>query len=180
MSREIISPRGTITIRKAQPNDAALFRELRLGALLNSPIAFSMDHQKASIQPIKYWEDMLAMDDMESAIFLAEHDRSLIGMTGVARGRSPKTRHAVDIWGVYVLPEWRGNHIAEEMIKSCMEWARARGVVIAKLGVAAVNQSAIHCYERCGFKTYATETRALYHNDRYYDFHLMSMDLDTR
>jgi RimJ/RimL family protein N-acetyltransferase len=168
-----------ISIRKAEPNDAVPFREMRLGALLDSPVAFSMDYQRASIQPIKYWEDLLTMDDIESAIFLAEHHQSLIGMTGVARGRSPKTRHAVDIWGVYVLPAWRGNHIAEELIKSCIDWAKSRGVIMAKLGVAAVNQPAIHCYERCGFEKYATETRALYHNDRYYDFHLMSMDLDT-
>jgi len=179
MNRDVATHRGIIGIRKADPKNAAQFRELRLGALLNSPIAFSMDYQRASIQPIKYWEDMLTMDDAESAIFLAEHDQSLIGMTGVTRGRSPKVRHAVDIWGVYVVPEWRGNRIAEELIKSCIEWATARGVIVAKLGVAAVNASAIRCYERCGFKKYATEARALYHDGTYYDFHLMSMDLDV-
>jgi RimJ/RimL family protein N-acetyltransferase len=168
-----------ITIRKAGPKDAAHFRELRLEALLDSPVAFSMDHQRASIQSMKYWEEMLTMDDAESALFLAEQEHHLIAMTGVARGRSPKTRHTAEIWGVYVQPEWRGLHVAEELIRSCIEWAKERGVIVAKLGVAAVNKSAIRCYERCGFTKYATEARALFHEGRYYDFDLMAVNLDV-
>lgn len=179
MNTPMSTSRGIITIRKADPKDAAHFRELRLGALLDSPIAFSMDYQRASVQSVKYWEEMLTMDDAESAIFLAEHEHHLIAMTGVARGRSPKTRHTADVWGVYVQPEWRGLHIAETLIRSCIEWATVRGVIVAKLGVAAVNKSAIRCYERCGFRKYATEARALLHESNYYDFHLMSMDLDV-
>jgi RimJ/RimL family protein N-acetyltransferase len=64
------------------------------------------------------------------------------------------------------------------MIRACLAWARARKVVIARLGVAAVNTSAIRCYERCGFETYATEPRALFHEGNYYDFHMMACSLD--
>jgi RimJ/RimL family protein N-acetyltransferase len=115
----------------------------------------------------------------ESTLFLAEHDSKLIGMTGVVRGSSPKTRHVAWIWGVYVSPQFRGLHVAEEMIHCAFEWARAREIVLAKLGVAAVNRSAIRCYERCGFKTYGTEPRAILYEGRYYDEHLMFFDLDA-
>jgi ribosomal protein S18 acetylase RimI-like enzyme len=99
-------------------------------------------------------------------------------MTGIARGGSPKTRHSAWVWGVYVKQEWRGLHIAEELIRSCFSWANARKIVIAKLGVAAVNTSAVRCYERCGFKIYGTEPRALWNDGKYYDFHMMSCPLD--
>lgn len=178
MIKSVNTPQGNVSIRQSQLADASNFRELRLGALQNSPTAFSMDYEKASSQSIKYWEDMLRMDDLESAIFFAEHDGQLIGMTGVARGRSPKIRHAADIWGVYVKPEWRGLHLAEEMIKSGLEWATARGVIIARLGVTTINKSAIRCYERCGFSIYGTESRALFHEGKYYDFYMMSLSLD--
>jgi RimJ/RimL family protein N-acetyltransferase len=178
MIKSFTTSRGTIVIRQSSLADAANFRELRLGALLDSPTAFSMDHDRASHQSMKYWEDSLTMDDNESAIFFAEHEAHLIGMTGIARGRSPKTRHGVDVWGVYVAPEWRGLHIAEELIKSCLIWAKTRGVVIARLGVTAINQSAIRCYERCGFRIYATESRALLHDGKYYDFYMMSLSFD--
>jgi ribosomal protein S18 acetylase RimI-like enzyme len=100
-------------------------------------------------------------------------------MTGVARGGSPKTRHAATIWGVYVVPEWRGLHVAEALITSCLTWAKARKIVIAKLGVAATNASAVRCYERCGFKICGTEPRALFYEGSYYDFHLMFCSLDN-
>ena len=178
MNKTFNTSRGTITIRQATVADAANFRELRLGALLDSPTAFSMDHEKASSQSAKYWEDTLRMDDQESTIFFAEHDGQLVGMTGIARGRSPKIRHTADVWGVYVTSSWRGLHIAEELTKSCLQWATTRNVVIARLGVTTINKSAIRCYERCGFKIYATESRALLHEGRYYDFYMMSIALD--
>ncbi len=178
MIKSLKTPRGTIVIRQSNLADVWDFRELRLGALLDSPTAFSMDHEKASHQPIKYWEDTLAMDDNESAIFLAEHERQLIGMTGIVRGRSPKTRHGADVWGVYVSSSWRGLHIAEELIHSCTVWAKARGIVILRLAVVATNKSAIRCYERCGFITYGTEPRSLLCEGKFYDEYLMALPLD--
>ena len=180
MTHSFVTPRGEILIREAKPADAIPFRELRLGALLDSPIAFTADYQKNLNHPPKYWEDLLTMHADESTIFLAAYEGSLVGMTGIARGSSPKTRHGAWIWGVYVRPEWRGLHIAEELIKSCFEWARARKIVVTKLGVAAVNQSAIRCYERCGFQTFGTEPRAILYDGKYYDEYLMSVDLDDK
>ena len=188
MKRSLTTPRGEILIREASPTDAVAFRELRLGALQDSPIAFSADYQKNLNHPPTHWEEMLTMHADESAIFLAEHrgsgaksamdQKDLIGMTGIARGGSPKTRHSAWVWGVYVKPEWRGLHIAEELIRACFAWAKDRRIVIAKLGVAAINQSAVRCYERCGFKVYGTEPRALYYDGQYYDFHMMWCSLE--
>lgn len=179
MTPPFSTPRGEILIRAASPADAVQFRELRLGALQESPIAFSADYQKNLNHPLKHWEDMLTMHADESTIFLAEHENHLIGTTGIARGGSPKTRHNAWVWGVYVKPEWRGLHIAEELIRSCLTWARARRIVTAKLGVAAINKSAVRCYERCGFQIYGTEPRALFFEGHYYDFHMMSCSLDA-
>jgi len=178
MMRSISTPRGRVLLREANPSDAVQFRELRLGALLNHPIAFTADYQKNLNQPLKYWEDRLAAQADESTIFLAEHEGSLIGMTGIARGDAPKTRHGAWIWGVYVKPEWRGLHLAEEILNSCFSWAKARKIVLARLGVAAVNQPAIRCYERCGFTIYGTEPRAVFYEGKYYDEYLMVHLLD--
>lgn len=179
MIKSITTPRGIILIRQSSLADAASFRELRLGALLDSPTAFSMDYERASQQSIKYWEDRLVMDDLEAAIYFAEHNDHLIGMTGIVRGSSPKTKHAADVWGVYVTPQWRGLRIAEELIHGCKEWAKGRGVVILRLAVVATNKSAIRSYERCGFTTYGTEPRSLCYEGQYYDEYLMSLSLDN-
>lgn len=179
MIRSLDTPRGRIILREAKPADAVAFRELRLGALQDSPLAFSQDYQRVLSYPSNYWEDTLTLHPDEATIFLAEHEQTLIGMNGIVRGGSPKVRHAATVWGVYVRPEWRGLHIAEELIKACLNWARTRKIVIAKLGVAAQNTSAVRCYQRCSFKIYGTEPRALQYEGSYYDFYLMAVDLDT-
>jgi len=178
MIRSCNTPCGEIRIREAHPSDAVPFRELRLGALLDSPIAFGADYQKNLHQPIKYWEDLLTMHTEEATIFLAGCEDNLIGMTGITRGGSPKTKHGAWIWGVYVKPEWRGNHIAEELIQSCLSWAKERKIILVKLGVVVTNTSAIRCYERCGFQTYGTEPRAIYYDRKYYDEYMMCRSLD--
>ena len=180
MIKSIKTSRGTIVIRQSNLADEWNFRDLRLEALQDSPTAFSMDYQHSLSYPTKYWEDSLTMDDNESAIFFAENDGKLLGMTGIARGRSPKTHHGADIWGVYVTSSWRGLHIAEELIRSCIEWAKTRGIVILRLAVVATNKSAIRCYERCGFTTYGTEPRSLLYEGKFYDEFLMSLPLEIR
>ena len=179
MNSSIITPRGPFTIRQATPADALSYRELRLEALQDSPIAFSADYQQNLNQPAEYWKNRLTMEEDEAAIFLAEHQGKLIGITGIARGNSPKTRHSAWIWGVYVTPEWRGLRVAEELINSCFAWAKARKIIVVKLGVAATNTSAIRCYERCGFSTYGTEPRAVLYEGKFYDEFLMSHSLDN-
>jgi ribosomal protein S18 acetylase RimI-like enzyme len=180
MSRSLPTARGQVIIREANPKDAVRLRELRLYALQDSPTAFSADYQKNLNHPMQYWEDMLTMHADESTMFLAVHENNLIGMTGIVRGGSPKTRHTAMIWGVYVRPEWRGLHIAEELINACCAWARARKIVAAKLGVAAPNTSAIRCYERCGFRITGTEPRAVYYAGQYHDFYTMYCPLDDQ
>ena len=110
MNLRLETPRGTILIAEAHHADAVLFRELRLAALQDSPTAFSADYQRNLSHSMNYWEEMLTAQPDESTMVLAKHEESLIGMTGIARGGSPKTRHAATVWGVYVVPEWRSRH----------------------------------------------------------------------
>jgi ribosomal protein S18 acetylase RimI-like enzyme len=178
MTESLHTARGEISIHEANPKNAVPFRELRLYALQDSPTAFSADYQRNLDYPPQYWEDMLSMPANESTIFIAEHEDKLIGMTGIARGGSPKTRHSATIWGVYVRQQWRGLHIAEALIHACFSWAQARKIVAARLGVTATNTSAIRCYERCGFKVTGTEPRAVYYEGQYHDFYMMYCPLD--
>jgi ribosomal protein S18 acetylase RimI-like enzyme len=179
MNGSLLTLRGEILIREASPRDALEFRELRLYGLQESPTAFTADYQRNLSHPAQYWEDLLTMHPDESTMFFSFHESQLIGMTGIARGGSPKTRHSATIWGVYVRPEWRGLHVAEELINACFWWARTRKIVAARLGVTATNTSAIHCYERCGFIITGTEPRAVYYEGQYHDFHMMYCPLDN-
>jgi len=177
MIKSVSTTQGTIVIREANKGDVVQFRELRLFALQDSPTAFSADYQVNYNHPMSFWEGRLRFDE-HGVLFFAEYKAKLFGMTGIRKGETQKTKHGAYIWGVYVRPEWRGLHIAEELINTCIEWAKMREVEIAKLGVTTTNVSAVRCYERCGFTIYGTEPRGIFYDGRYYDEYLMFKLLD--
>ena len=166
------TPRGMAIIREARTTDVLQYRDLRLFALQNAPTAFSADYQTNLSRPMSFWENRLQPDE-DSTIFFAEHENHLIGMTGIRRRESLKTRHGADVLSVFVHPEWRGLHIAEKILEACVSWGIARNVNILKLGVMATNISAVRLYERCGFEIYGTEPRDVFYEGNYYDLHLM-------
>ena len=176
MIKSLQTPRGAIVIREGTLADVVQYRELRLFALQDSPTAFSADYQINLNHPMSFWENRLRPDP-HGTIFFAEHDSQLIAMTGVRQGESAKTKHAALIISVFVRPEWRGLHIAEELIESSCEWAKARGAEIVKLAVVTTNTSAVRCYERIGFKTYGVEPRAILYQGVYYDEYSMLRSL---
>ncbi len=170
--------RGSIVVREAIVSDAHQFRELRLDALQDSPIAFPADYTVNINHLMSFWENRLKSDET-GTIFFAEHENQLIGMTGIRRGELPKTKHSATIWGVYVRPAWRGFRIAESLIEACIRWAKSKDVNIVKLGVTAASTSAVRCYQRCGFIIYGTEPRGIFYNGQYYDGYLMYRSLDN-
>ncbi|HEU0294799.1 MAG TPA: GNAT family N-acetyltransferase [Anaerolineales bacterium] len=168
--------RGSVAIREAALSDVEGFRELRLHALQEAPTAFSADYDVNFNQPTSYWEGRLTFDEYRT-IFFADFENKLIGMTGIGRRDSPKTRHSAEIYSVYVRPEWRGLHIAEALIEACIQWAKAREVIIVKLGVTSSSTSAVRCYQRCGFTIYGTEPRGIFYDGQYHDGYLMYRDI---
>jgi RimJ/RimL family protein N-acetyltransferase len=176
MIKSMQTSQGTITIRDASLADAEKFRDLRLFALKESPLAFGADYETDRNRPPEYWPERLQEDEY-SVMFVAEHEHTLVGMTGIICRPLPKTKHSGKIIAVFVHPEWRGLRIAKSLIDACIRWARSKGIIIVKLSVNAENVSAIRCYERCGFTIYGTEPMGIFYNGKYYDGYLMSKSL---
>ncbi|MBI5296312.1 MAG: GNAT family N-acetyltransferase [Chloroflexi bacterium] len=169
--------KGDVLIRTATLADVDNYRALRLEALQNHPTVFGQSYEVIAAQPYSYWVERLQPDPSLS-LFFAEYEGSVIGMTGIVRSAAPKIKHSATIWGVYVNATWRGQRIAEAMIRACLDWARANGVTIAKLAVVSANQPAIRCYERCGFTTYGVEPQVIFYDGSYYDEYLMACPVD--
>jgi RimJ/RimL family protein N-acetyltransferase len=170
--------RGSILIREAMISDLAQFRELRLDALQESPTSFPGDYSTYTERPMSFWESRLKSDET-GTLFFADRENQLVGMTGVRRGDSSKTKHSATIWGVYVRPQWRGLRIADALIALCIEWAKLNGVNIVTLGVTAASTSAVRGYERCGFVISGTEPRGIFYEGKYYDGYFMYRLLDN-
>ena len=163
-------------IRQATLKDAATLRELRLEALQNRPMAFASDYEEESKLPLSHTEEQLR-DQKEVALFVADVDSTLVGMTGIGQYRHTKEKHNGFIWGVYVQPAWRGKNISGQLIEACINWAMNHSIKLVKLGVASTNTSAINSYVRCGFRVYGVEPQVLFYDGVYYDELLMVREI---
>ena len=104
---EIHTPRGKLKIRSAIPGDMQVFRPLRLRALHDHPEAISAVYQAHLEGGDDYWKRYFDYSG-NALLVLAIHQETAVGMTGTRMSTNPKTRHNTEIWGVYVLPAWRG------------------------------------------------------------------------
>jgi RimJ/RimL family protein N-acetyltransferase len=178
MNTLLQTERGEIRILPSQPRDWTAYRTMRLEALRNHPTAFGSSYEDNLLHEDGHWQQRVTTQDEREALYFAWHEGRLIGMTGIYRDLGRKQLHAAEVWGVYVKPEWRGLHIAEALIEACLDWARKKKVVIARLGVAVDNLPALRCYERCGFTTTGVVQRAIFHDGQFVDEYLMSCLLD--
>lgn len=168
--------RGEVLLRTSTLADVDAYRELRLEGLKNHPSAFGQSYTKASVEPHEYWASRLSPNP-DQVLYFAEYEDQLIGMTGIIRPNAEKIKHNGSIWGVYVRPAWRGQRIAESLVRACVDWAKSQALVTVKLAVVTSNLPAIHCYERCGFQVYGIEPKAIFEGGTYHDEYLMALSL---
>ena len=172
----LTTKRGEVLIRPTSEADAPAYRALRLQAILAHPEAFGMDYETSIGQPIEHWQERMrkGAGDDESVSYVAEAAGALVGMTVLVRNDLPKTRHAASIFGVYTHPDWRGTGVADALMQACVDYARALGIRLVRLGVVTTNISAIQLYLRCGFSVYGVEPESIQYGGVYYDELLMA------
>ena len=170
-----------MTIRPVHPADLAAFRAMRLEAVRDYPLAFTADLAETSARPIEWWRDLISRnggDGTASVVMVADAgEGGLAGMTGLFSPTQPKLAHAATIWGVYVRPSFRGRGIGEQLLRACIDWARAKNFTTVKLSVVEGNEFARRCYERVGFTPYGVEPLAVQWEGKLYDETLMAIRL---
>jgi RimJ/RimL family protein N-acetyltransferase len=173
------SPHTDIVIRATQAADVAALRELRLDALRRNPLAFTADLDEWEARPMEWWADLArrGAGDGAQAVFVADRSGELVGMTGIGALKPPKQAHAGWVWGVYVIENARGRGVGERLLRAAIDWARRKGLLVIRLGVAEGNDSAYRCYERCGFVTYGVEPLSIRWEGKLYDERLMGLRL---
>ena len=160
-------------IRRLEPADAALYREIRLEALQRNPEAFGSTFERESAQPLSWFEAAIGRAD----IFGAFLDGRLSGIAGYAAQESSKQAHKGLLWAMYVRSTARKSGLGKILVAAVLDHARGR-VEMVQLTVVSENEAARRLYEAMGFVEYGYEKRALKHDGRYYDEVLMVKFLD--
>jgi RimJ/RimL family protein N-acetyltransferase len=79
--------------------------------------------------------------------------------------------------GLSVIKEEWNKGLGNLLLEKLIEFARSSGTEIINLEVRSDNRSAIHLYEKFGFKHIGTSPAFFKIDNRYYDFELMYLDL---
>src|SRR5262245_24654849 len=110
-------------IRCLTEADAQALWDFRAAALRNEPQAFGEsleEHLQKSVDTIA---GNLRSDGNDAFVLGAISDSALVGMVGFYRELRPKRRHRGWIWGMYVAPDWRKQHIGRLLLEEAVRRA---------------------------------------------------------
>jgi RimJ/RimL family protein N-acetyltransferase len=153
-----------ITISRLNADRWQDYRELRLEALKNEPVAFSSSYEEE--QPIA---ETVWRTRIENALFAIENNK-LVGMAGFIRYNHLKTNHVSEIFGVYVRPEYRNRGIGKQLITAIIEEIKnTKGISKIRIGVNPTQKAAEHIYKKFGFKKVGLLKNDMRVNGKFYD-----------
>jgi RimJ/RimL family protein N-acetyltransferase len=86
----------------------------------------------------------------------------------------PAFQHRAE-FGITVHDDYQGKGLGTALTKHMLEIARKKGLKKVSVHVSTENKSAIHIYEKCGFKVEATLRKEHFAYGKYYDNYAMSI-----
>jgi RimJ/RimL family protein N-acetyltransferase len=153
-----------ITIKKLDADRWQEYRDLRLEALKNEPLAFSSSYEEELLIPETGWRERI-----ENALFAIENEK-LVGMAGFFRNNRLKTNHVCEIFGVYVRREYRDRGIGKQLVAAVMEEIKnIKGITKIKIGVNPTQKAAEHLYLKFGFKPVGLLKKDMRVDGKFYD-----------
>ena len=164
-------------IRPVTRAEASAWRELRLEALKNHPIAFMSSYEEAVKGDLAVFAERIPPAGGADVLFGAYVAGALGGCAGFVREPGAKERHKGFMWGVYLRPSLRGRGIGEALVGRVIDHARGQ-VSLLRCSVTTGNIGAWELYRRMGFVDYGVEPRALRYEGVDYDEALLVISFD--
>ncbi len=141
-----------MAVERLGEDDWAVFRELRLRSLLDSPEAFGSTYGGESSQTERAWRDWAAgrWRGGTAAVFAGRADDGT--PVGTATGVEYEAELGVaHVYAMWVAPDARGAGVGRALLDAVAAWARDRGCDRLVLSVTESNESARRFYATDGF-----------------------------
>lgn len=150
-----------MTIRLLNDQDAELFRSIRLTALLLNPTSFGSSYEEEVDIPPELYVARLKEDERRFVLGAFDNG-AIVGVVGLYAENRRKLAHKATIWGMFVMPEYRGKGIAKALMREAIFRGGAiEDVEQINLCVVSDNRDALNLYLLLGFEIYGHERRAL-------------------
>jgi ribosomal protein S18 acetylase RimI-like enzyme len=137
-------------LRSITPQDAMLFKAIRLRALKDTPSAFGSTYARESQLSDAEWLNRAANWSGELRIMLLAMDgNEACGIAGSYVDPNDATR--AQLISMWTAPTHRQRGIGRLLINEILAWARERNVRTLQLMVTSSNETAIRFYDGLGF-----------------------------
>ncbi len=152
-------------IRLLNLNDIDAYQKLRALSLQLNPLSFGTAYEerrsKENIQEI--WANAKEENYFIFGYFDENQtSKLLIGFMGCVRIPKIKMRHKMEIWGVFVHPDYREKGIGGQLLESCIEKIkRIEGVEKINLTVSSPSIGALKLYQKMGFVEFGREENSM-------------------
>lgn len=134
-------------IRRLEPDEVELLKELRLSALADAPTAYASTYEQAAAYSDDEWRLRLRADG--DPTFVWEDVQGAQGMVvGVHDGDD---REVVHLYAMWVRPSSRGSGAADALVARVVTWAGECSAKKVRLHVTEGNHPAERLYARHGF-----------------------------
>lgn len=140
---------ATLTLRRAQPQDAAAFARI-MGDPAVLPHLLQLPHQSAA-----QWQSRLeepATPGLPDINLVAEREGEVLGNAGIFTPRMNLRRRHAAMVGIAIAPAHQGRGVGWALLQALTDYAdRWAHLLRLELTVFDDNERAIRLYERCGF-----------------------------
>jgi ribosomal protein S18 acetylase RimI-like enzyme len=139
-----------VRIEQITLDNVAIFKEVRLRALQESPWAFGSTYAREREFTDLEWKERLERWNGATGIgFVAMNDGIACGIAGALLDEKDATRaQLVSMW---TAPTHRRKGVGRLLVQEVVGWAMQRCVVLLQLMVTSKNEPAMRFYEELGF-----------------------------
>ena len=150
-------------IKRLTPADAMADKALMLYAYAQADDAFTSTPQERALQPDDWWVHRIADPAGLSLVWGAFAEVGLVGTVSAEFSARAKTRHKALIVAMFVREECRGEGVARELMRACIQHGLTReGLRLLQLEVTQGNVPAERLYQSLGFQAYGVEPMAVW------------------
>ena len=142
----------SVVLSRVRPEDAAILKQVRLAALLDTPSAFGSTYASEAMWTDEQWtrRAIHTSAGRDSATFLAWIEGRPAGIAG---GYRPDNAvDDVELVSMWTAPDARRSGVGALLVRAVVEWAIENDSSSIGLWVTRGNDPAIALYESLGFR----------------------------
>lgn len=165
-----------VEIVKLMPGEWEKYKEFRLNASEEDPLAWGVTLEEESAYPDEWWREQLEKVDQKAGrwILFAKVEEQIVGMVAANQIKRLKMNHIAHIDSVSVKNEFRGRGIASQLMRALLDkLSNEPNIFVAQMGVSSAQTAAISLYKKFGFEVAGTRKKVFNNEGKFYDEVLM-------